>query len=202
MSTLRFYGQIAGVGSFSGIRIVVGRWSKSPLGTFGDVMLETADGHRLLLAPSDDVAQFIADTYEFDEVQIVPVSIVGVRIWNVVAGELSLTIRIGIRNGLGLLLRLVPQRLAAQPWWNKLLDPIARGVLRGVRTQGSARSGRREYYGAHDQRAVAAISGTWRGSDLGSLRAVKPPVRFGFSSTPATPSVTSVVTTVVDRAQN
>lgn len=199
MKTSRFYGQIAGIGSTSGIRVVIGRWSSSPLGAFGDVMLETADGHRLLLAPGQPVADFIADTYQFDEVQIVPVSITGSNVWNVQAAELSLTVDIGKRGGLGVLLRLVPQQLAAQPWWNRLLDPVARRVLCGVRTQGSARSGRREYYGAHDQRAVSAINGTWNGATLGQLAAVDPPVRFGFSSTPRTPSVTSVVTTVIGR---
>jgi len=34
------------------------------------------------------------------------------------------------------------------------------------------------------------------GVDLGELALVDPPCRFGFSSTPRSPSVTSVVTTV------
>jgi hypothetical protein len=45
-------------------------------------------------------------------------------------------------------------------------------------------------------RAVTGIAGEWRGVDLGSLAPVDPPCRFGFSSTPARPSVTSVVTTI------
>ena len=48
----RFHGAIAGVGSTSGVRIVVGRWDESPLGTFADVMLAEPDGTRVLLAPT------------------------------------------------------------------------------------------------------------------------------------------------------
>ena len=69
----RFTGRIAGVGSTSGIRIVVGRWDSSPWGAFADVMLEDASGHRVLLAPSERVRSFVASTYSFDEEVIEPV---------------------------------------------------------------------------------------------------------------------------------
>ena len=42
----------------------------------------------------------------------------------------------------------------------------------------------------------AAIDGTWNDTDLGDLRDVDPPVRFGFSSTPRQPSIVEVTTTV------
>ena len=56
----RFHGRIAGFGTESGVRLVVGMWPRSPLGSFADVMVERADGHRILLAPSDEVAEFDA----------------------------------------------------------------------------------------------------------------------------------------------
>jgi hypothetical protein len=71
-------------------------------------------------------------------------------------------------------------------------------VLRGVRTRGSAGNGRREWYGATDAHEITAASGTFDGVDLGRLAPVTPPPRFGFSSTPPRPSVTTVVTTVED----
>ena len=49
----QFRGRIAGVGSTSGIRVVVGWWQDSPFGTFADAMVERADGHRMLLAPTE-----------------------------------------------------------------------------------------------------------------------------------------------------
>jgi hypothetical protein len=72
-------------------------------------------------------------------------------------------------------------------------------LLRGVRTRGSAGPGRVEHYGATDVRSIADVRTTWEGERLGGLRDVDPPVRFGFGSTPRRPSVTDVVTTIVER---
>jgi hypothetical protein len=196
---LRFSGAIAGVGSTSGLRFVVGRWVESPLGQFADVMVEDARGHRTLLVPSDDVAEFVTQTYEFDEVCQTPVSVeVTDAGWDVRAGDhLAAYLTLGRRMPLGWLLRAVPSRVATSTTWASLVDPVARVALRGVRTRGVALEGRREWYGATDLRRVTALSGTWRDTALGHLADVDPPCRFGFSSTPTSPSVTQVVTTVV-----
>ncbi|KRF26441.1 hypothetical protein [Phycicoccus sp. Soil803] len=198
MQRLRFAGAIAGVGSTSGVRFVVGRWTDSPLGPFADVMVEDASGHRTLLAPSDEVAGFVQQTYEFDEVCTTPVS-VGVTHdgWDVhVEGHLAAYLHLGPRMPLGWLLHAVPRRLAAAPAWAAAIDPVARLLMPGVRTRGTALEGRREWYGATDLHSVSSIGGAWRGVPLGRLADVAPPCRFGFSSTPTRPSVTTVVTTV------
>jgi hypothetical protein len=193
----RFHGRIAGLGSASGTRVVVGRWETSPLGSFADVMLERPDGHRVLYAPTEEVGRFISDTYVFDEVRTVPVSAVvdGGR-WSVRAGDLSLAFTTGARLPLGWLLRAVPPAVAASTSWAALVDPVARHALRGVSTRGQARSGRREWYGATDLHAITSMAGVLAGEPLGALAPVAPPTRFGFSSTPTRPSVTRVVTTV------
>lgn len=198
MARSRFRGEIVGVGSASGIRIVVGRWRTSPLGSFTDVMVETADGHRTLLAPSPEVSQFVAETYSFDSVRIEDVRVEETHDgrWSVHSPSLTLEVGFGGRTPLGRLLRLVPRRVAESPLWCTVTDPVARVALRGVRTRGSAGAGRREWYGATDHRAVTAMSGSFDGLELGELRPVLPSPRFGFSSTPVTPSITQVVTTV------
>jgi hypothetical protein len=195
----RFEGMIAGVGSESGTRVVVGHWPVSPLGPFSDVMVETAAGHRVLLAPTEEVATFVAGTYTFDEVRIEPVDVViaGAE-WQVASPSLTLRLTTGRPTLVGVLLRLVPDRIATSPAWCSLTDPVARVLLRGVRTRGTARAGRREYYCATGTRSVCCASGTFDGSPLGDLRPVDPPCRFGFSSTPRRPGVTALVTTVVD----
>jgi hypothetical protein len=195
---LRFTGAIAGVGSTSGVRFVVGRWVESPLGSFSDVMVEDASGHRTLLAPSDEVADFVQQTYAFDEVCTTPVSVGVTRGgWDVhVEGHLAAYLQVGARRPLGWLLRAVPRRIASAPAWATVVDPVARVVMRGVRTRGTALEGRREWYGATDLRSVTSLAGAWRGAPLGRLAPVDPPCRFGFSSTPTRPAVTSVVTTV------
>jgi hypothetical protein len=193
----RFHGQIAGLGSASGTRVVVGRWESSPLGAFADVMLERADGHRILYAPSAAVGDFVSDTYVFDEVRTVPVAaeVAGDR-WAVRADDLELEFTAGGRLPLGWALRAIPGPVARSTRWAALVDPVARVVLDGVSTRGQARSGRREWYGATDLHAITSASGALAGHALGRLAPVAPPTRFGFSSTPALPSITTVVTTV------
>ena len=200
----RYHGQIAGVGSTSGVRIVVGSWFATPIGPFADAMVERADGHRVLLAPDSAVRGVIEATYVFDEVRLEPVTVQvgrsadGPR-WVVTTPSLRLAIGLGGRRPLGVLLRAVPGRVATSTTWAALVDPVATFVLDGVRTRGTAREGRREWYGATDLQAVTSIEGTFDGVDLGRLAPVEPPCRFGFSSTPREPGVTSVVTTIETR---
>ncbi|MER6028795.1 hypothetical protein [Streptomyces sp. NPDC001851] len=193
----RFDGWIAGIGTASGTRVVLGHWPRSPFGPFSDVMLERADGHRLLLAPTRRAADFIAGTYAFDEVRIVPVRVrVTGNEWAVTAGPLlGLRLTIGPRGLPGLLLRAVPGALATRTGWTALTDPIAR-LLLGVRTRGSAGGGRYEWYGARDAHRITAASAVQEGRDLGPLAPVEPAVRFGFGSTPRRPYLVRVTTTV------
>ncbi|MDT5012590.1 MAG: hypothetical protein QOH57_4207, partial [Mycobacterium sp.] len=55
----RFTGQIAGLGTSAGVRIVIGVWAQSPFGAFTDVMVQTGNDVRVLLAPDDEIAEFI-----------------------------------------------------------------------------------------------------------------------------------------------
>ncbi|KRE98110.1 hypothetical protein ASG88_18270 [Nocardioides sp. Soil777] len=193
----RFAGRIAGVGSASGVRVVVGRWDDGPWGAFADLMVEDATGHRVLVAPDERVRDFVAATYTFDEVVLAPVEVTDTAHgWHVASRPLDLDLTVGGPTLLGTLLGLVPRRVATSPAWCTLTDPVARVVLRGVRTRGTAGQERREWYGATSVRAVTSLRGTWRGEDLGALAPVDPPCRFGFSSTPRRPSVTAVVTTI------
>lgn len=196
---LRFHGTIAGIGSSSGVRVVVGHWRESPYGGFADVMLAGADGTRRLLAPTEEIAGFVSATYRFDDIEVVAVQVTAhgprVEVW---AGDLAFGYTVGRRTSLGHLLRLVPRRVATAPAWTRVTDPVARLGLRGVRTRGSAGGGRVETYGATDHHRIETVHGTWRGRDLGALAPVLPEPGFGFGSTPPTPSVTTLVTTVAD----
>lgn len=192
----QFEGWIAGIGTSSGTRLVLGHWARSPFGPFSDVMLERRDGHRVLLAPSPRTADFIADTYTFDEVRVVPVGVdITKERWTVTTPELDLRFTTGRRGPVGLLLAAVPAPLAARPAWSALVALPAR-LLPGVRTRGSAGAGRHAWYGAKDLHRVTTAHATYAGADLGALASVEPPVRFGFGSTPRTPCVVRVTTTV------
>lgn len=195
----RFDGEIAGIGTTVGPRIVIGRWRDSPLGPFADVMLEEPGGHRILLAPSAAVADFVAATYSFDEVVLGPVAVTNAGEWrDITAPELTIRLGVGSRPPLGWLLRAQPRFLIRSPRWASVLDPVARRVLPGVRTRGSAGGGRREFYGASDLHRLVSIQGIWRGRPLGALAPVDPPVTFGFGSAPRRPCLTRITTTVLE----
>ncbi|MDG9706660.1 hypothetical protein [Streptomyces sp. DH10] len=194
---LRFDGWIAGVGTSSGTRFVLGHWQRSPFGPFNDVMIERADGERLLLAPSQRTADFVSGTYSFDTVRVVPVEVsVADDTWTVAAGPLELRFTVGRRRPLGVLLRAVPGALAARPAWAALTNGPAHLLPTHVRTRGRTGARRREWYGVRDMRPVGAVSAAFEGLDLGVMAPVEPPVRFGFGSVPRKPTLTRVTTTV------
>ncbi|MCV7171472.1 hypothetical protein H7I41_16275 [Mycobacterium manitobense] len=206
-----FSGHIAGVGSQSGHRLVVGSWQTSPFGAFTDVMVQRAGGRersdggigtddeRVLLAPTREIADFVSTTYAFDRVLVGPVraELTDDRL-TVAAPNLDLRIDIGEAAPLDRLLRLVPARIAVAPWWLRAIDPVASRMVAGVHTAGTAGNGRREYYGVRRSRRIVGVSGRLDGEDLGALAPLRPPVRFGFASAPAEPQIVSVTTTIVE----
>lgn len=192
-----FEGEIAGFGTSSGTRCVIGSWARSPFGTFTDVMIESSAGLRTLVAPTEAVARYVAATYAFDEIRIGPVSSRRTPDRLTVNGEnLELQLEIGARTSLGWLLRCVPPRLATSRRFATAIDPLARRIVRGVRTKGTAGGGRTETYGATDVHGIVAVAGTLDGAAVGTLTDLWPPVRFGFSSAPPTPAIVAVTTKI------
>lgn len=147
----QFTGWIAGFGTASGHRVVIGHWPRSPYGVVTDVMVEDPAGHRTLYTPTRQLAEFLTATYRFDQVHVVTCNArrSGPR-WTVQAGPLQLSFTIGRRTLLGWLLWAMPDALARKPWWVSLLDLPARRLLSGVRTRSHTRDGRGQWYGAHD----------------------------------------------------
>ena len=193
----RFEGRIAGFGTESGTRIVVGMWKVSRFGRFADAMIEHSNGHRMLVAPTREIATYISETYTFDEVVIAPM------LWSargrgitIECGGLRLRLQIGAITPLGRLLRAVPPVFATNPTWLRLIDPIARILVPGARTAGTAGGGRREFYGVTMARDIRSVDAFWGAADLGALAPLSPPVTFGFGSAPARPQLVDVVTTI------
>jgi len=191
-----FAGEICGVGSMLGVRVVIGRWPVSPFGSVADAMVEDRDGRRVFIAQDEALAAYVSSIYSFDDVIVGPVDCERSADWlRFRGGPLQLDVTLGRRDVLGWALRTVPHRVATNESWVSLTDMVARGLLRGVRTRGTTRGGS-EFYAATDRHRVSAIDGRWKKADLGDLRDVDPPVRFGFSSTPRRPSIVEVTTMV------
>jgi hypothetical protein len=195
-----FDGHIAGIGTASGLRAVVGIWRQSPFGAFADAMVELPSGRRILLAPTGEVSDFIAAVYNFDEARVVDISAGhGGGLLSVDAGHLRLRATLGARTALGVAARLIPAPVAVSPRWLRAVSPLAGLLSPGVRTAGTAKAGRREYYGVTDLHRIDAATVSWDGIDAGTLSAVRPAVGFGFSSVPPQPSLARVRTTVEGR---
>jgi hypothetical protein len=192
----RFDGEICGFGTASGVRVVIGRWTSSPYGPFADAMVEHPDGARVLIAPTVELADFVGGVYSFDDTVVGDVSTErSPGRLHVRGGPLTADITIGARDALGWALRCVPRSLARSVTWARVVDPVARLTMPGVRTSGRTATAR-ETYGATDRRRVTAVRATWADNDLGPLADIDPPVRFGFSSTPVRPSIVTVTTTI------
>lgn len=196
--TSSFEGHIAGIGTSSGTRIVIGMWDESPYGTFADAMVEDPGGHRILIAPRQEIADFVASTYAFDEVRIEPVSVEQGDEWSVHTRSLQVRFTPGRRLWVAPVLRLVPGVLRRTAFWARLCNPVARRLMPGVQTHGSAGGGRTEWYAARDVRRLDGARATWQGEELGTLAPVVPPVRFGFASSPAQPTLTTLTSYVAE----
>lgn len=197
MTVHAFTGHIAGIGTRSGTRLVLGMWDQTPMGSFADAMIEDADGHRTLIAPRAEVADFIATTYSFDEIVIAPVTVAArSSVWQLTSADLDISFVPGRRVWVSPLLRAVPPPIRRTASWARICNPIASRVMPGVQTFGSAGSGRTEWYAARDLRGIDSATVQWRGEDLGELAPLTPPVRFGFASAPARPSLTALTSYV------
>lgn len=199
---LVFTGHIAGAGTGSGLRIVVGVWADSPFGSFADVMLQTEDDERVLLAPNESIAEFVSTTYQFDRTELGDLSAdLGGDLLTVSFASFDARIGIGGPAPVDRLLRLVPGRFATSPRWLRAIDPVAARIVPGVRTYGTAGNARTEYYGVRRSRRITAIEGHYRGAPFDGLAPLRPPVSFGFSSAPASPQIVSVTTTIDQEGQ-
>ena len=192
-----FDGHIAGIGTASGLRAVVGLWTQSPFGPFADAMVQLPSGHRILLAPTEETGRFIGAVYKFDETRVVPLAAShAAGTLNVDAGPLRIRAGLGTRTRLGAAARLIPRALAVHPHWLRAVSPLAARILPGVSTAGTARGGRHEFYGVTDLHRIDSATVSWNGSDAGPLAAIRPAVGFGFSSVPPDPSLARVRTTI------
>ena len=159
----RFVGEIAGAGTTSGTRLVVGHWPTSPFGPIADAMVEHADGRRVLIAPTPGGRRLhrrrVRVRRRRRHRRRRPANRGGCAS---TAGRWTSSWRsVGATPSAGCCARC-PGPIATSPTWATIVDPVARTVLRGVRTRGTTPGGD-EFYGATDRhRIVAAVTSVGR----------------------------------------
>ncbi len=188
VTAVRMAGVIGAAGFASGDRVVVGHWTRSPVGPLSDVMWASPSGVRTLHAPSEAGADFITSVYAFDSVVVDPGLVVVGDGRSLSASLPSISASVVLTAGPGW--HIPPPRRPA--WLTRWVEaPIARALM-GVRTYGVSPTGVEEWYQATAWRPVASARATVDGHDLGGLALIDPPCRFGFSEPPARPSITEV----------
>jgi hypothetical protein len=201
---LRFDGWIAGAAFSSGDRFVVGRWPRSPLGSFADVMWSRPDRTRVLVAPDERVLRFVGGHYTFEERRLASVVVqVSTERVHATVPDLALDIDLELdRPGLvSALLALRPRSLRTRPAWltvedvalRPLVSPLLGGGA-GIRARGRTRRGAREWYGIHAMRTARA-SARIGGEDLGPAVPARP-CGFGFSEFPPMPAAVRVTSLI------
>lgn len=188
VTRVRMRGVIGAAGFASGDRVVVGHWSRSPVGPLSDVMWASPSGHRTLYAPSRAGADFISSVYAFDAVVVDPGLVVTGDDRSLAVEVPSRSASVALTAGPGW--HILPPRRPA--WLTRWVErPIARALM-GVETYGVSPTGVEEWYQATTWRPVVAARATVAGRDLGGLALIDPPCRFGFSEPPRRPSLTQV----------
>jgi len=181
-----FKGRITSSGFESGDRIVVGAWKESPFGEFTDIMWAKPDGTRVLIAPTQEIVDYVTAMYSFDEVLLEDI---------ITTGE--------DRNQ-----KVKSNTMELDFSWNRGLPiPFKRSLLFistvelffaklffGTRTYGVTKNNRKEWYAidrvSHIKKANAKISG----KDPGDFTSINEPCKFGFSEAPKRPSSCEVRT--------
>jgi hypothetical protein len=146
-------------------------------------MWATPAGERRLVTSTEEVAGFVSAVYGFDRTDVSPLHCdLDDRRLDLSAPGLGLELE--LRSGPGW---RIPFRRPA--WFTRWVEaPVARRLL-GVRTYGVSPSGVREWYRADVYRPVVDARASVGSRDLGALRPLDPPVRFGFSEPPRRPSM-------------
>ena len=184
MELIRIRGSISSAGFADGNRFVVGHWERSPIGPFGDVMWGTPDGQRVLLAGSQEIADFVTSIYNFDDIRV---------------GNLQTESdgRETTVEGLGLDLYLSGGMARVIPFsrplsFTKFIErPLAK-TLMGVETFGTSSRGVSEWYQARQWRWVKDGHANVDGISFGSPQRFSQPINVGFSEPPEKPAIVSL----------
>ena len=144
------------------------------------------DGRRLLLAGTQEAADYVSAVYGFDAQVVGPLNVdLRGRFLHLHAPASGLELHLTAGFAIG-----VPWPRPA--WFTRRVEaPVARRLL-GVQPYGVSPSGVREWYRAVSVRRVVAGWASVAGADLGRLGPIDPPTGFGFSEPPKFPSMVGV----------
>ena len=184
-----FQGRITSSGFQTGDRIVVGAWNSSPFGTFTDIMWAKPDGTRVLIAPTQEIADYVTAMYSFDEVILE----------DIVSREEGRSLSIKCKS---MDLQFSWKKGFAIPFKRSLLfistvELFFARLIFSTRTYGLTRNNRKEWYAIDRVSNLSEATATILGEDAGVMTPMHPPCKFGFSEAPKKPASCEVRTHIL-----
>lgn len=184
-----FKGRITSSGFSTGDRIVVGAWNESPFGEFTDIMWAKPDGRRVLIAPNQEVADYVDAMYSFDKIEIQDITIKH--------GENNLSVDCNSMK-----LEFEWNRGFRIPFKRSLffiatVELFFAKLFFGTRTHGVTKNHRKEWYAIDRVSKITNANATISGQNLGRMSSMDEPCKFGFSEAPKKPSSCEVRTHIL-----
>lgn len=182
-----FSGRITSSSFSTGDVIVVGYWKKSPFGEFCDIMWSKPDGTNVLIAPTTEVANYVSEMYDFDEIITTDIE---ARII-----EKNITINTNLMQldfdmGSG-----VSHPLFMRPlWFVATIEYFVGKIIFGTKTHGTANNGKEEWYVVDRYDGIKQGRAIVDGIDLGDSCKRTRSAKFGFSEAPIRPASVKVRT--------
>ena len=184
-----FQGRITSSGFQTGDRIVVGAWNSSPFGNFTDIMWAKPDGTRVLIAPTQEIADYVTAMYSFDEVILE----------EIVSKEEGRCLTVKCKS---MDLQFSWKKGFAIPFKRSLLfiatvELFFARLIFSTRTYGLTRNNRREWYAIDRVSNLSQASAKIGGNNVGNMAPMNPPCKFGFSEAPKKPASCEVRTHIL-----
>ena len=182
-----FSGRITSSSFSSGDVIVVGYWHHSPFGEFCDIMWSKPDGTNVLIAPTSEVANYVSEMYDFDEIITTDVeTIINDKNFRVKTEFMELDFNLGFG---------LPHPLFMRPlWFVATIEYLFGRLFFGTKTHGSTNNSKEEWYVVDRCDIIKDGTAVIEGIDLGDCCKRTRSAKFGFSEAPIRPASVKVRT--------
>jgi len=176
-----FEGRITSCGFTSGDRLVLGHWKESPFGSFLDIMWAKSDGTKILIAPNQEIANYISSMYEFDIIKIEEIRIEE-SINQIKIETTDINCHFKWSGGISFMTKKRPL------WFISSVEYLFGWLIFGTKTHGKTKNGKKEWYAVDRLSKLISARADINGEDLGKFTSFYPKANFGFSDPPKMPS--------------
>ncbi len=184
-----FKGRITSSAFESGDRIVVGTWNESIFGEFTDIMWAKRDGTRVLIAPTQEIADYVTAMYSFDEVILEEIS--------TSLNDRNLSVNCNTMNLEFIWNKGFPIPFKRSLLFIRTIELFFAKLVFSTRTYGLTKNNRQEWYAIDRVSHITSATGNIEGGNIGEFGPMKEPCKFGFSEAPKKPSSCAVRTHIL-----